>query len=378
MFWQQEYIRESVDMTLNGTHRIDLPEHGWLGALMIKIEGNNMTGHGQDAANWRVLDNITAIEVVLNGATICKSIAGDAVQACAFYDNGIASPDLWRHYATNSQFGYFLIDFGRALYDPLIGLDLDKFKSVELRIRNDAAAATEFSALTLSVMAYFLRESPIQSPIGFMRTEAWREWTTVQAATEYLKLPTEYPIRRIIVQGRPALDAGHHTKRNFYHMMEDIELSLDTGMTRVFKGGVDVLAKSNIYAYQHEIITGGEVYGLDSDAIETGIGSMQKSAHGATHITLGTDPTVPPGFQATDSSNTQNINTYPTEEPIRTLWSGVAYHNTAVFKFDWDNDPNTWLDPGVRATVELDIATENNADAAGGTNKVILDRLVRV
>jgi len=378
MFWQQEYIRENVDMTLNSTYRIDLPEHGVLGALMIKIEGTNVTGHGQDAANWRVLDNITEISVMLNGATIAKSLAGDLVQACAFYDNGIASPDLWRHYATNTQFGFFLIDFGRYLYDPLLALDLAKFKNVELRIKNDAAVATEFSALTVSILAFYLREGPGGGPIGFMRTEAWREYTTVQAATEYLKLPTEYPIRRIILQGRSANDAGHHTKRNFYHMMEDIELSLDTGMTRVFKGGIDVLAKSNIYAYGKEIIVGGEVYGLDSDAIETGIGSMQKSAHGATHVTLGTDPTVVAGFQATDSSNTQNINTYPTEEPIRTLWSGVAYHNTAVFKFDWEEDPNSWLDPKARATVELDITTENNADAAGGTNKVILDRLVRV
>ncbi len=378
MFWQQEYIRESIAMTLNSTWRIDLPEHGILGALLIKIEGNNKTGHGQDAADWRVLDNITEISVMLNGATIAKALAGDAVQACAFYNNGIASPDLWRHYGANSQYGFFLLEFGRHLYDPLLALDLSKFKSVELRIKNDADSTTEFSALTVSVLAYYLREAQGAGPIGFIRSEAWREWTTVQAATEYLKLPTEYPIRRIIVQGNPGLDGGHHVKRNFYHMMEDIELSLDTGMTRVFKAGLDVLAKSNIYAYRHEIITGGEVYGLDSDAIETGIGSMQKSAHGATHATLGTDGTIIPTFQSTDSASTQNINTYTGDEPMRTLWSGVGYHNTAVFKFDWSDDPNTWLDPKARATVELDITTENNANAAGGINKVILERLVRV
>ncbi len=378
MFWQEQYIRESIALTLNSTYQLDLPENGILGALLIKIEGNNYTGHGQDAPEWRVLDNITKIEVILNGATICKSLRGDMIQATAFYDNGIVAPDLWRHYATNSQYGFFLLNFGRYLYDPLVGLNLAKFANVELRITNDADATAEFSSLTVSILGYFLREGPAAGPIGFMRTETWREWTTVRAATEYLDLPTEFPIRRIILQGRPALDGGHHVKRNFYHMMEDIELSLDTGVTRVFKGGIDVLAKSNIYAYRHEILTGGEVYGLDSDAIETGVGSMQKSAHGATHADLGTDPTVPAGFQSTDSANTQNINTYPTDEPIRTLWSGCGYHNTAVLKFDWDQDPNSWLDPKSRASVELNIITENNADAAGGTNRVILDRLVRV
>ncbi len=377
MFWQQEYLRESIAMTLNSTYRITLPEHGWLGALLIKIEGNNVTGHGQDAPEWRVLDNITGMEVILNGATICKSLRGDMVQALAFYDNGITAPDLWRHYAENSQFGYFLIDFGRHLYDPLVGLDLSKFASVELKIVNDAAAATEFSALTVSILAFYLREGPAAGPLGYMRSETWREWTTVQAATEYLLMPTEFPIRRIVVQGRPGLDGGHHVKRNFYHMMEDIELNLDTGQTRVFKGGLDVLAKSNIYSYRHELITGGEVYGFDSDAIETGIGSMQKSAHGSGHVTLGTDATVPATFQVTDSANTQNINTYPTDEPIRTLWSGCGYHNTAVLRFDWDPDPLSWLDPKKRASVELNIITENNANAAAGTNRVILDRFVR-
>ena len=378
MFWQQEYIRESVDMPLNSTYRINLPEHGWLGSLLIKIEGANKSGHGQDAPDWRVLDNITEISIMLNGATIAKSIRGDMVQALAFYDNGIAAPDIWRHYGENTQYGFFLVNFGRRMYDPLIGLDLSKFKNVELRIKNDAAAATEFSALTVSIMGQYLRESPVTSPIGFMRSEMWREWTTVQAETQYLHLPTEYPIRRIIVQARPALETNHHTKTNFYNLMQTLALSLDTAMTRVFDAGLDVLVKSNAFSYGKELITGGEVYGLDSDAIETGIGSMQKSAHGAGHATLGTDGTVIPTYQTTDSANTQNINTYTADQPMRSLWNGYGYHNTGVFKFDWDDDPNTWLDPKARATVNLNVSTRNAASAAGGTNRIILDRLVRV
>jgi len=377
MFWQQEYIRKEIAITNNSTFRLDLPENGVLGSLLIKISALNVDAHGEDETNWRILDHITKMEIILNGATICKSLAGDLVQAIAFYDNGVSAPDIWRNYGAHEQTAYFLIDFGRYLYDPLLGLNLNKFKNAEIRITNDAAAATDLTAMTLSLLGFYMREGPASGPLGYLRTEEWREYTTVQAAIEYLDLPTEHQIRRIILQGRPALNTEFHVKRNFWHMMEDIELNLDTGQTRVHKGPLEELIKANLYAYRHEILTGGEPFITAGDAVETGIGQVNKSAHGAGHATALTAATIIHTVQSTDSSNTQVMNNWADNEPIRAMWSGCGYHNSAVLKFDWDEDPNTWLDPKGRATVELNIQTENNANAAGGTNKVVLDRLVR-
>jgi len=377
MFWQQEFIREDVTLTNEDTYRLDLPENGMLGSLLVIISATNVDAHGEDEYNWRVLDHITKIEIILDGSNICKSLPGDLVQACAFYDNGVTAPDIWRNYGAHEQTGYFLIDFGRYLYDPMLGLDLQKFKNVEIRITNDAASASDLTSLTCSLLAYFQREAQGGGPLGYLRTEEWRSWTTVQNETKYLDLPTEHLIRRIILQARPEVSTTFHVKRNMWHLMEDIELSLDTGQTRVYKGPMEQLLKSNLYAYRHEIITGGEPFTTAGDARDTGIGQVTKSAHGASHATATTEATKVPTVQATDSANTQVFNVWADNEPVRAMWAGLGYHNTAVLKWDWDQDPNTWLDPNARASVQLNIQTENNANAADGTNKVILDRLIR-
>jgi len=377
MFWQREYIREGAALTLNSTYRLDLPEHGILSAILIKIEGTNKSGHGQGAHNWRVLDNITAIEVILNGSTVCKSIRGDMVQATAFYDNGVVAPDLWRHYGENTQYGYFLLDFGRHLYDRLLGLDLGKFKNVELRITNNASSTTEFGSLTVSILAFYLRDFGSASPIGYIRSETWREWTTVTDATEYLELPTEHPIRRIILQAIPAQGTASLNDTAFYNLMDDVDLSLDTGQVRVYKGGADEITKSNLYEYGRPIITGGEVYQTDTKGVDTGIGNVLKTAHGGGEVS-GTSVATIPAYEVTNSNNCQILGTYEADAPIRTMWEGDGYHNTAVFRFDYDADPFTWLDPKARATVNLNVHTRNSATADNGTNRVILDRFVRV
>jgi len=363
-------------MTLNSTYQVDLPEHGILGSLLIKVEGANMTGHGQNMLNWRVLDNIISIEVLLNGATICKSLTGRLAQAIAFYDNGVVAPDLWRHYATNTQYGYFLIDFGRYLMDPQLGLDLSKYKNVELRITNNAAAATEFSALTTSILGFYLREPSAGGVQGHIRSEVWRTWTTVQDATEYLDLPTEYPIKRILLQTWPNVDANWLNTTGFSNLADDVELSLDTGVVRVYKGGMDEIAKSNLYEYGRPVITGGEVYALADDGIETGVGNMLYSAHGAGSADDAAAAVIPT-FAVTTSNNRQELETYEGDSPIRCIWGGDGYHNTVVFRFDYDENPASWLDPKARATVEMNVHTRNAAASAGGTNRVVLERLVR-
>ncbi len=377
MFWQQQLIREEISITNNATFKLDLPENGILGSLMCIVSGSNVAAHGEDEADWRLLDHITKIEIIANGSTIIKSIPGDLVQAGAFYDNGVTAPDLWRNYNAHETTGHFLLNFGRWLYDPLMGLDLSKFENVEIRFTNDAASGTDISALTLTMLGYFLREPSSGGPIGYMRSEVWREWTTVRNSTEYLDLPTEHPIRRIILQGLPAVGATFHVNTNMWHMMEDIEHNLDTGQVRVFKGPMEQLLKSNLYSYRHEILTGGEPKTTAGDARNTGIGQVTKSAHGGSHATALTAATVIPTVQATDSSNTQVFNNTAANEPVRAMWGGLGYHNSAVLRWDWDDDPNGYLDPRARGTVQLNIRTNDTASAASGTNKVLLDRFVR-
>jgi len=374
MFWQREYIREAKSMTLNDTYRLDLPNHGLLGSLLLRLSGDQIAEYGANGGNWRIIDEIDEVEIIINGATVCKSLKGDMVQAAAFYDNKIISPDSWRNYATNTQWCYMLINFGRFLHDTEYGLDLSKHENVELRIKNTASSTTDFSGLAVSVLGIYLRDGG--SFKGYMRTEEWRKWTTVQNETKYLDLPTEHILRRILLQGIPALDANNVEKTGMNNLMDDIELNLESGKVKVYKGGIDDLLRDNYWSYGGLIVTAMNPYHNAGKGINVGIGYVMGAMAGAASAADAVATTFPT-LKHCQTGHTQEFENGRIGGAPGLVASGLGYHNSCVYRFDHDKDPASWLDPEMRKTVTLNIHTRDLATyVAGGTNKVILDRLV--
>lgn len=375
MFFQKEYIREAVSKTVGGTYRLDLPEHGLLSSLFLKIEGTDVGAYGQGEADWRVIDEISKIEILLDGATICKSLTGYQAQALAFFDQGVMPPSTWRNYATNTQVCYMLINFGRFLHDLEYGLDLAKYDNVELRI-TDTADATDFSALAVSILATYLREAPAGQFKGHIRSEEWRQWTGVQDATEYLTLPIQHIIRRVILQSIPAVNSDFVADTGMHNPMDDVAFSLDTGAVRVYKGGIDAIVRDNFYDQGKELIVGGQAYQLADDGVDVGLGYVQKvatapgSKDGAVAGTVAT-------LEAGMTHGTLKSETYEGDSPWLFIAGGLAPFHCLQFRFDHDSNPLTWLNPSERASVLLDIHTRNSSSADNGYNAVILDRLVR-
>ncbi|KKL82155.1 hypothetical protein LCGC14_1987600 [marine sediment metagenome] len=375
MFWQREYIREAVSMTLNDTYKLDLPEHGLLGSLLLRISGSQASDWGINGGDWRIIDKIEEIEIIINGATVGKSLKGDLVQAAAFYDNKIVAPDVWRDYATNTQWCYIMLDFGRFLNDIDYGLDLDRHDNVEIRIKNNATT-DHFSDLTVSLMGIYLRDVASGQFKGYLRTEEWRKWTTVADETKYLDLPTEFLLRRIIMQAVPNVDSDNVETTGMHNLMDDVELNMKSGQIKVYKGGIDDLLRDNYWAYGGPIITGGFPYRNADKGINMGLGYVMAAVAGAganDGAGAGTLPTI----EAARTSFTQKMETFEADSPVGMICMGVGYHNTVVFRFDYSPDVNLWLDPDARKTVELNIHTRNISAAASGVNKVILDRLVK-
>lgn len=373
-FLQREYVRENVAVTLNETYKLDLPEHGLLTSLLIRISGNEASAYGQNGGDWRIIDRITKVAVLLNGATVCKSLTGYQAQALAFYDQGVIPPGDWRNYATNTQFEYMLINFGRYMGDSDFGLDLSQFNNVELQITNDATA-TEFSGLTISVLGIYLRGSTTGKFNGYLRSEEWRSWTTVADETKYNDLPVEHVIRRIMLQAIVPVDASNVDTTSNSNLMDDIELGLDTGQVRVYKGGIDDLMRENYLDTGKPIVIGGSPYHLADKGIDLGLGRIIAYAQGAGSqdgAGAGTIPTL-------ESARTNGIlkpETYEADSPMNLIVVGMSPFYTAQFDFNLNWDANNWLDPNQRKTVKLDIHTRNAASAAGGRNAIVLDRLV--
>lgn len=375
MFWQREYIREGVSMTLNDTYRLDLPEHGLLGSLLLRISGSQASGYGASGADWRIIDELSKLELILDGARVCKSLTGYQVQALSAWDQGVMDPSVWRNYATNTQFSYLLVNFGRFLFDMDYGLDLSRYNNVEFRLAN-TATSSDFSDLTISLLAYYLREASPSQFKGYLRSEEWRRWTTVADETKYENLPVEFPIRRILLQAIPSVDADNVEQTNMANLMDDIELNLDTGQTKVYKGGIDDLMRENYYDNGKPLIAGGFPYHTADKGIDVSLGYVTKAVAGPGSqdgAAAATNTTIESGR----TSFTQKLETSEADSPAALMVEGIAPYLTALFRFDQAWDPASYLDPQARATVQLNVHTRNASSAASGANSVVLDRLVR-
>lgn len=374
MYIQREYVREGASMTLNDTYKQDLPEHGFLSSLLIRISGNQISGYGQGAHDWRIIDEISKISILANGATIIKSLTGYQVQALAFYDQGVLPPGSWRNYAANTQFEYLLINFGRYMGDTEIGLDLGAYENVELQITN-TATASDFTSLSVSVLGVYVRGAQPGQFKGYLRTEEWKSWTTVSDETKYNDMPVELRIRRIMLQAIPDQDADFNNESDMSNLMDDIDLSLETGQVRVYKGGLDDLMRDNYLNTGKPVITGGMSYMLADDGIDTGVGRAFTFL-GASVSKDGAGSSTVPTFAADELSGTIKPETYEADSPINFLSIGMAPFYTAVFDFDLGWDFNNWLDPNTKRTVKLDIHTRSGASYADGRNAIVLDRFV--
>ncbi len=374
MFWQREYVRENISMDLNTTYKLDLPMQGMLGSILIRLSGGEVSGLGQSGGDWRIIDFISKISVLLNGATVCKSLTGYQAQALAYHDQGVVPPGVWRNYASNTQFEYLLINFGRFLFDSDLGLDLSKHNNVQLQIENTATAA-KFTDLTASVLGYYLRDVTAGQFKGYMRSEEWRAWTTVADETKYNDLPTEHILRRIMLQAIPDEDASGVDEANMSSLMDDIELGLDTGQIRVWKGGIDDLMRENYLDTGKAAIVGGFPYMFADKGVRMDLGYTLFGSWGAGSQSGAVAATFPT-FESARTGHTQKPESYGGDNPPGVVLIGMAPFETAMLRFDTEWDPNTWLDPNARKTVKLDIHTRNLAAAADGRNAIVLDRLV--
>lgn len=362
-------------MVRNQTYRIDLPETGLLSSLLLKVTGPTVSGATLADELWRILDFIDSIEVIGNGATVIKSLEGKHFHFLNWLHQGIVPPHFWRNYATNTQFEYFLINFGRSLGDPDYGLDLSRWDNVELRIANTATATYYGSDFTLSILQSYLRDTP-GGFRGYLRSELWREWTTVQNETKYFTLPTEYPISTLALRALPDTTAGL-SDTGFSNLMDDIDFSIQGGTKQVYKGGLDDLIVMNYLERGAEIITSGEADVNADRGIDVGVGRMfgwsgvSGSRDGAVSATV-------PTMLGDATDNTISFEAREADSPVEFMVRGMGFQNTGYLVHAHDLDPAKMIDPRQVGDVRLNIRTRDTAASADGTNQVILERLVSI
>jgi hypothetical protein len=373
MYWQKAYVRENITFTRNQTYKVDLPETGILDHLMLKLTANCTSGYSLAVEFWRLMDFLTTVEVIGNGSTIIKSLTFKHLHFLNHLRLSVPPPAFWRNYAENTQMEYVTIPFGRWLKDSLYGLDLSRWNNVELRITNTATAASYSTDITMSIMACFRRDD-LTPPLGYLKHELWRQWTTVQDQIVYLTLPTEHPISGIYLRALPHTTSGM-SDTGFANLMDDIDFSLMGGTKQVYKGGLDDLIVENRMESGLEVITSGQADKNADTGFDAGIGRMMgwASVLGSKDAGAGT---IIETMIADATDNTISYENREADHPHEFIARGLAYMNMAYLHHVKDLNADQLIDPKRDGEVLLNIHTRNAAASAAGVNDVVLERVV--
>jgi len=376
MYWQREFLRKAATWTNGGTYKEDLPKTGLLGSIMVHAYRAGITDAFNDQLKWRLLDYISKVEIIANGSDIVKSFTGEIAKGLTFFDGGGGAPDQEFNYGSSTKRAHFLINFGRRLFDKRFLLDLSKFDNVEIQLTNDGSSTYFAGDWTVDILLYLLRDSAGAAPEGYFRTEEWRKWTTVQDERKYFNLPTELPIRRLLLHVLAAATTNTNADTQGYNVLDDIELYLKSRQVKVLDYSLRELWYENYFDYGKEAIQCLEPYHSNGYGVKTGLGQTLGKALGQMPQG-GTPGAATIGIEPGGDNMTQKLLRTGTDN-YSMLAMGLALENCAIIRFDQDGeDPAGYLDPEVNKVVNLDLHTKDSSSADNGTIRLVLDRLVR-
>lgn len=219
MNYRLAQILSVTTLTDNRTDSYDINISDPISRITLQLRGTNADsvpdGHPAKA--------ISKLELV-DGADVIYSLSGEEAQAVDFYDTGITPLNVVSYVSANIWTCLINMNFGRWLWDTEFALDPKRFKNLQLKVTHKVADAagssTTTTTSTLAIHAYCFDEKRI-SPRGFlMNKEIYAYTIGAQNSYEYIDLPTDYPIRRMMVQ---ALYVGYET----HQVVNAIKISED-------------------------------------------------------------------------------------------------------------------------------------------------------
>jgi len=188
---------------------------------------------------------ISKIELV-DGSDVLYSLSGEEAQATDFYDTGITPLNVVSYVDANIWTGIFNLNFGRWLWDTEMALDPKRFKSLQLKVTHKvgdtAGSSTTSTTSTLTIHAFCFDQKSI-SPRGFLMNKEIYAYTIGAANSyKYIDLPTDYPVRRMMVQ---ALYVGYET----HQIVNGIKISEDNDKRVVFDESTSYYLKLMVPEY---------------------------------------------------------------------------------------------------------------------------------
>lgn len=265
MNYRKATILAQESATTAGTKTIDLDMTDVISRLQIKFNSTN-NGHTPTA---HPAAQISKVEIV-DGSDVLLSLSGRQIEALMFYEymKGRHYEIEYRNDCENRSI--YDILFGRFLWDPELALDPKKFKNPQLKItHNLASGGSAPDAATLEVFADLFDEK-VPSPIGFLLNKEFYAYTAAaSAANEYIDMPNDHPIRRILIEGLKAdswwdnifseIELDEENKKRLPWSIDGYDL-MQLAITKYgmyqegFVGTMPAVAALNVYVTPAEVV----------------------------------------------------------------------------------------------------------------------------
>lgn len=195
MYYRNASILSHEDITTAGTKTLDISLKDVISRLNLQVKATN-NGSAPTAHPAKI---ISKIEVV-DGSDVLWGLSGQEALALQFY-NTKRTPFCVNSYLDNvMNITNYEIYFGRHLYDPVLGLDPTKFRNLQLKIthnKENGGAAPDAATLEVTADVFDQKEA---KPTGFLMAKENVSYTLQASANEYVDLPTDHPMRKILVQ----------------------------------------------------------------------------------------------------------------------------------------------------------------------------------
>ena len=319
-----------------------------------------VTMHEDGMNGYQHLD-ITKIELV-DGSDLLHSLDGGQNQALCIYDRKCPTMNVGLHINGVEDVAHFGIDFGRWLLDPVLAFDPTKFSNPQLKITYDEDKSdTLAGGGELEVWADCFDEK-IVTPVGFlMSKEIWNA-AKPTAGYEYVALPTDYPIRKMLLQPYYAATAP-------YGIVDEARLDEDNEKRIPFDWNLEAyhyIRRTIDHAIQEDIagqgdIDGEKLYTTPTNYWATLVANTQDGAGIAWYDRFGKG-----GYFLVRLS-------------VSTSYAGIVkgWLPNHCFQFPFGNqeDMDDWYD--VTRVGNLRLRLKAGAGGANGTVGVILQQLRR-
>lgn len=200
MKYRTAVVLDRTDVGASGTKVVDINLRDVISRLWVTFRATCPT---TPALTDHPAKAISKIEIV-NGSDVLYALDGLESQALDFYDSGRDRHDNGSLATAWTNVCNFYINFGRKLWDTMLAFDPKRFDNPQIKITFDEdAGITSVVANELGIVADCFDEKAV-SPLGFLMAKEHFQYAPTANGWEYIDLPSDFPIRKVMLGGRLA------------------------------------------------------------------------------------------------------------------------------------------------------------------------------